>query len=141
MRVYDTGHECERDKENITSIQRRFSRKGRANRIEWWLTLLVSLFVLHVIATLFGALTKTFPQVGVLFTVLFAIAVFFALWLCFATSVRRCHDLTKSGGWLFVFIIPIIGTLPVLVVLGSFRGSTGPNCFGPNPRNTLDADL
>lgn len=97
--------------------------------------------MLGVAAAFLGAVAETFPQVEVLFGFLFFIAFLGAIWICVATSVRRCHDAGMSGWWIVVFIIPILGTLLALFVLGFLGGTPGSNRYGQNPRNTLDTDL
>jgi uncharacterized membrane protein YhaH (DUF805 family) len=49
-----------------------------------------------------------------------------------AVSVRRLHDIDKSGWWLFLILIPIIGAV-VLLVWFCTRGTMGSNRFGPDP--------
>ena len=50
-----------------------------------------------------------------------------------AVSVRRLHDQDKSGWWILIGFVPLIGAiwLFVLYVLESTRG---PNRFGPDPK-------
>ena len=49
-----------------------------------------------------------------------------------ALAVRRLHDLDRSGWWLLVGFVPIVGTI-VLLVWFCTRGTEGPNRFGPDP--------
>jgi len=46
-----------------------------------------------------------------------------------AAAVRRVHDSNKSGTFLLLALIPLIGWIPVLIALVS-EGTTGPNRFG-----------
>ena len=46
-----------------------------------------------------------------------------------AVSVRRLHDIDRSGWWLLVILIPLIGAL-MLIYWGVQRGTDGPNRFG-----------
>ena len=50
-----------------------------------------------------------------------------------ATAVKRYHDRDKSGWWILVSLVPLIGPLWTAVELGFFRGTSGPNRFGPDP--------
>ena len=47
-------------------------------------------------------------------------------------SVRRLHDTDRSGWWLLIGLIPLIGAIVLLVFMCS-RGTAGPNRFGPAP--------
>lgn len=49
-----------------------------------------------------------------------------------AVSVRRLHDTDRSGWWLLLWLVPVIGWIVMLVFLVS-RGTQGPNRFGPDP--------
>jgi uncharacterized membrane protein YhaH (DUF805 family) len=51
-----------------------------------------------------------------------------------AVSVRRLHDIGKSGWMILLNLIPLIGTIWILVLM--IRDSTpGENEYGPNPKN------
>jgi uncharacterized membrane protein YhaH (DUF805 family) len=49
-----------------------------------------------------------------------------------AVSVRRMHDLDKSGWWLLLAFIPIVGAI-VLLIWFCTAGTPGLNRFGPDP--------
>ena len=49
-----------------------------------------------------------------------------------AVSVRRLHDTDRSGWWLLIVLIPLIGII-LLIVWFASRGTTGPNRFGEDP--------
>nr|MBA2815795.1 Inner membrane protein YhaH [Candidatus Pantoea persica] len=46
-------------------------------------------------------------------------------------GVRRLHDLDRSGWWLLMMLIPLVGKL--LLIYFCLRGTAGPNRFGPDP--------
>jgi uncharacterized membrane protein YhaH (DUF805 family) len=49
-----------------------------------------------------------------------------------AVSVRRLHDRDKSGWFLLLIFIPLVGAI-ILIVWFCTRGTMGPNRFGPDP--------
>ena len=53
-----------------------------------------------------------------------------------AIGVRRLHDLDRTGWWLFLSLIPLIGAI-VLLVWFCTKGTAGPNRFGPDPLATV----
>ncbi len=53
-----------------------------------------------------------------------------------AVAIRRLHDLDRSGWWVFLVCIPLIGAI-VLIIWYCSRGTVGPNRFGPDPLATL----
>ena len=56
-----------------------------------------------------------------------------------AVSVRRLHDLDRTGWWLLLAFIPLIGSI-ILIVWFCTRGTPGPNRFGPDPLGRLRTD-
>ncbi|MDG4768408.1 DUF805 domain-containing protein [Solwaraspora sp. WMMD406] len=51
-----------------------------------------------------------------------------------AVGVRRLHDTDRSGWWLLIALIPIVGAI-VLLVFFVLDGTHGPNRFGPDPKD------
>jgi uncharacterized membrane protein YhaH (DUF805 family) len=49
-----------------------------------------------------------------------------------AVSVRRLHDLDRSGWWVLLGLIPLVGVI-ILIIWNCQRGTIGPNRFGPDP--------
>ncbi|SFC93087.1 DUF805 domain-containing protein [Tropicimonas isoalkanivorans] len=115
-----------------TCIQKYVQFSGRARRPEyWWFALfnfLGSIISQMIDRLLFG------PDVGVL-AAIWGLAL---LLPSIAVGVRRLHDLEKSGWWLLIALIPIIGFL-VLLYWFVQKGTEGPNRFGPEPRMVGDA--
>jgi len=60
--------------------------------------------------------------------------VFFLVmyWISFAATVRRLHDIDKSGWWILIALIPIVGSI-ILLVWAVRQGDQGPNRFGADP--------
>ena len=49
-----------------------------------------------------------------------------------AVGARRLHDIDRSGWWLLIGFIPLIGLI-VLIVFFATRGQAGANRFGADP--------
>ncbi|WP_202406075.1 FAD-binding protein [Hufsiella ginkgonis] len=60
------------------------------------------------------------------------------LWAILGTSVKRLHDLNRSGYWLFAVIIPVAGPLWLLYCLGFKKGNKHINRFGRVPGTAAD---
>lgn len=54
-------------------------------------------------------------------------------WIGFALYVKRCHDRDRSGWFVLILLIPVVGPLWLWIELGLLRGTMGPNRFGPDP--------
>lgn len=51
-----------------------------------------------------------------------------------AVTVRRMHDINKSGWWILVGLIPLVGGIWLIILL-STDSTIGENQFGPNPKS------
>ncbi|WP_375691471.1 DUF805 domain-containing protein [Pseudooceanicola sp. LIPI14-2-Ac024] len=111
---------------------------GRAKRPEfWWFVLFVILagLVVGILdAMLFGASDAASAAAGYSvqsepLSALFALAVFLPY---LAVAVRRLHDIDKSGWWVLIGLIPLVGWI-VLLIFYVRRGTEGDNRFGPEP--------
>ena len=56
-----------------------------------------------------------------------------ATWISIAVAVKRYHDRNKSGWWVLIVLVPVIGGLWYLIECGFLRGTAGPNDYGPDP--------
>ena len=56
-----------------------------------------------------------------------------AFWISLAVGVKRWHDRNKSGWWMLIILVPVIGSLWYLIECGFLKGTTGPNTYGPDP--------
>jgi uncharacterized membrane protein YhaH (DUF805 family) len=55
-------------------------------------------------------------------------------WCGGVITVKRWHDLDKSGVWALLGFIPIAGWIGQTVMCSFSNGTPGPNRFGPAPR-------
>ena len=86
---------------------------GRARRREYWMFILFN-FVIGFFLGIIDGLLGTFnaeAQVGLLGT-LYSL---FVLIPSIALSVRRLHDIGRTGWWLLIAFIPFIGAIVLLV--------------------------
>jgi uncharacterized membrane protein YhaH (DUF805 family) len=99
---------------------------GRAARSEYWYWVLFVILVSMVTAILDAALFP-FNQVSPLNS----IAALVLLLPGIAVAVRRLHDMDHAGWWVLIALTGI-GALALLVWF-CFKGTDGPNRFGPDP--------
>jgi FAD/FMN-containing dehydrogenase len=59
-------------------------------------------------------------------------------WALFSTTIKRLHDSNKSGFWLWLVLIPVLGPLVLIYLLGFKRGSFYSNRFGVVPNSAPD---
>ena len=94
--------------------------EGRAGREEFWMFSLINLLIsigLHFISGVLGGiynLAVLLPSLGV--------------------GARRLHDTGRSGWWLLLLLVPVIGII-VLIVFWVQESRAGSNEHGPSPTN------
>jgi len=97
-----------------------FTFNGRASRSAyWWFALF--LFIIAIVLDIVGAAAGTKAIQYLVDLVIFVLSL--------ALQVRRLHDTNRSGFWWFIAIIPIVGSI-VLLVFNCLPGTPGPNKFG-----------
>jgi uncharacterized membrane protein YhaH (DUF805 family) len=106
---------------------------GRAQRMEYWMFHLVNLIIGLLFAALDGVLgldsNVDLLKIGLL-QGLYSLVVLLPSW---GVAVRRLHDTGRSGWWLLIAIIPVIGWI-VLIVFLATDGDRQPNAYGPDPK-------
>ena len=118
---------------------------GRARRKEYWMfTLFHIIFAIAAIAidSIIGTAID-----GVGYGLFYLVYVLALLVPGLAVSVRRLHDIGKSGWMILVGMIPIVGSIWLLVLMVT-EGQPGENEYGPDPKSnenpigeTLDGHL
>ncbi|XOV88803.1 MAG: DUF805 domain-containing protein [Pseudomonadota bacterium] len=109
--------------------------EGRARRKEYWIFVLINLVVSLILAVIDSATGSYDPESGLgLLGTLYALGVFLP---SVTVAVRRLHDTDRSGWWLLLVFLPIIGFL-VLLVFMVLPGTPGDNRFGVDPLTLPD---
>jgi uncharacterized membrane protein YhaH (DUF805 family) len=103
---------------------------GRSRRKEYWMFFLFNTLVGILLSAAGVAVKLGMISAGLYFIYLMAVLV-----PSLAVSVRRLHDLGKSGWLLLIVLIPIVGPL-ILLVMMALEGNPGANQYGPNPKLT-----
>jgi uncharacterized membrane protein YhaH (DUF805 family) len=118
----------------LTAIKKYADFSGRARRTEYWMFVLFNVIFAIVAIVLDNFLGTASEEVGYgLFYGLFSLAIILPTW---AVTVRRLHDVGKSGWWIFISLIPLIGGI-WLFVLTLTDSDSGDNQYGPNPKMDL----
>jgi len=100
---------------------------GRATRSHYWFFTLINFLVLMFL--LFVPALMGAQDIGAILYVIYGLS---ATIPAFAVSVRRLQDIGKSGWFLLLYLIPLIGAIVLLVWL--CRDSDSDNQYGPNPK-------
>ena len=110
---------------------------GRASRSEYWWFVLFN-FIVNIVTfvidlTLGSMITYDMGYVGF-------IALLALLLPSISVSVRRLHDIGKSGWWILIGIIPIVNFIGIFVILvfTLMEGEEQPNQYGNVHTNTFE---
>lgn len=115
----------------ILPLKRYAEFSGRSRRKEYWMYFLFTIIVGIVLGGIDGilGLNAGLGRTGVLGG-LFSLATLIP---SIAVAIRRLHDTDRSGWWLLLVFIPILGWIALLVFYCT-EGTRGPNAFGPDPK-------
>ena len=111
---------------------------GRARRKEYWMFFLISALI-SIVLTLLDILLGTYSveyEAG-LFSGLYSLLILIP---SIAVVVRRLHDTDRSGWWILISLIPLIGVI-VLFVFICLDSQPGTNRFGANPKEAASQTL
>lgn len=102
---------------------------GRARRSEYWYFMLFNILISMGIG-----IVGTFLDLSFL-SMIYSLAIFVP---GIAVAVRRLHDTGRSGFWILIGLIPLIGVIVLIVFL--VEDSKPANQYGPNPK-TQDGSI
>jgi len=105
---------------------------GRARRKEYWIYMLfytIFAIVAIILDNVLGTAGQDTGSSGII-SGLYSLAL---LLPTLAVTVRRLHDVGKSGWWFFISLIPFIGAIWLLVLLAT-DSQPSENKYGPNPK-------
>lgn len=101
---------------------------GRAGRSEFWMFYLVY----FIIGAVFSILMNLVGSITFLYYIIVGLNILVVLGLLMPTlavCVRRLHDIGKGGGWIFINLIPVIGSIWFLILMIK-KGESITNRFG-----------
>jgi uncharacterized membrane protein YhaH (DUF805 family) len=103
---------------------------GRAGRPEYWYFVLFNIIVSFVLGFVDGVLgtVSSGARVGLLGGI-YSLAV---LLPSIGVGIRRLHDINRSGWWLLIGLVPLVGWI-ILIIWAATASDAGPNQYGPGP--------
>jgi uncharacterized membrane protein YhaH (DUF805 family) len=103
---------------------------GRARRKEYWMFFLFNMIIFCVLSVIEDIL-RIAPQTnGSVLASIYALGILIP---GIAVGVRRLHDTNRSGWWLLLALVPLIGSV-VLIVFMVQDSQPGDNKYGQNPK-------
>lgn len=104
---------------------------GRARRKEYWFFTLFNLLIMLVLSIIDGMIGLYSTEAGL--GILSGIYTLALLIPSLAVTVRRLHDIGRTGWWLLIAFIPLIGAL-ILLIFTVLDSKPGSNQYGPDPK-------
>ncbi|MGO4388515.1 DUF805 domain-containing protein [Microvirga sp. 2YAF29] len=98
---------------------------SRASRSEYWFYTLFVILVSIVTGIVDNIVLSGMPITNLITSLALLLP-------CIAVTVRRLHDTDRSGWWILLSFIPLVGAI-VLIVWFCTRGTIGQNRFGADP--------
>ncbi|MCX3395266.1 DUF805 domain-containing protein [Citrobacter amalonaticus] len=99
---------------------------GRARRKEYWMFALINMIICAVLNVIQAVIGMETPYISIIYSLGILLP-------SIAVAIRRLHDTERSGWWLLLSLIPIIGTIVIIVFLCQ-NGTAGANRFGADPK-------
>lgn len=114
----------------MLAFKKAFDFSSRSRRKEYWMFTLFSLIVTFVLGFIDGfaglEIAEGFGILGTIYGLLILIPGL-------SLAVRRLHDTGKSGWWLLIALIPLIGAI-VILIFAVQDSEPQPNKYGQNPK-------
>ena len=107
--------------------------EGRARRKEYWIFFLFCVVISMALALIdetMGWIAELDDEEFGFLSTLYSLAIIIP---GLAVLVRRLHDTDRSGWWVLIALIPLIGAI-ILLVFTALAGHPGDNRFGPDPK-------
>jgi uncharacterized membrane protein YhaH (DUF805 family) len=119
----------------VEALRKYATFTGRARRKEFWFFQLFVLLIGIALSLADRGLGVLDDETGLgVLSGIFSLAMFLPN---LAVSVRRLHDTDRSGWWLLLCFVPLIGIV-VLLVFFCLDGTRGTNRFGDDPKGAGD---
>jgi uncharacterized membrane protein YhaH (DUF805 family) len=107
-----------------------FTFTGRSRRKAYWMFVLFNIIALVLVNFIDNALGLAGQGGYGPLSTIYGLAVFIP---GLALAVRRLHDTGRSGWWMLIALLPVIGGI-VLIVFFVLDSQPGTNQYGPNPK-------
>lgn len=113
--------------ESMPPLRLYFGFHGRVSRRQFWFYGVFALIGMALLGQALLGIARVPPRSADL------VVNLLLLWPALAVSVKRWHDRDKSGWWVLLNLLPVVGWLWALIDNGFVRGTPGPNRYGEDP--------
>jgi uncharacterized membrane protein YhaH (DUF805 family) len=120
-----------------------FRFRGRLNRAAFWRLKIFAILLNAVghaaVVPMMGHVPRGLPPgellqaIGPAPIAILLVLLVVVTWILLAAGVRRWHDRDKSGWWMLLNVIPVVGTVWYMIECGFLPGTQGANRYGADP--------
>lgn len=119
----------------LAALKKYADFSGRARRKEYWFFALFNFLITLALIFVDVSIGGLSPEAGLgMFSGLYSLGVLIP---SIAVTVRRLHDSDKTGWWILIGLIPLIGAIVMLVFM-VIDGTPGNNSYGSDPKGQQD---
>ncbi|WP_227396005.1 DUF805 domain-containing protein [Jeotgalibacillus aurantiacus] len=104
---------------------------GRARRKEFWMFNLINFLIVLALSVV-----ELVLEIPAFLSGIYSLAIILP---SLAVTVRRLHDIGKSGWWILISLVPLVGAIILLVF--ECLDSVPDNQYGPNPKSGAASDI
>lgn len=125
----------------IKVLKNYFNFEGRARRKEYWIYTLIQAII--VILLVIGAGTSSASshyRGSSSFEIILGLYLLATFLPTIAVTVRRLHDTDRSGWWILIYWLPLLGPI-FLLIFTILPGTQGDNTYGSDPLDDFYDDL
>lgn len=117
-------------------VSRKTFRRARLGFVLAYASLYLLIFQLQHDAQARLAHAITAHSAAYVLSELAALLLAFGLifWCGVVVTIKRWHDVGRSGFWALLGFVPVVGWIGQTVMCGLINGTRGPNRYGPAPR-------
>lgn len=123
----------------LLPLKRYADFSGRSRRKEYWMFVL-GIFIAAILLSIIESAMGMAGMIGGAYGPLTAIFFLAILVPSIVVQVRRFHDQDKSGWFVLLALIPLLGSIAVFIFM-CLSGTRGPNRFGPDPKDPTSAEV
>jgi uncharacterized membrane protein YhaH (DUF805 family) len=105
---------------------------GRSRRKEYWMFTLLAIGI-YIVASILDRIAGMNGMIAGRYGPITVLVALGLLVPSLAVSIRRLHDSDRSGWWLLLGLVPMVGEIIVLVFM-VLKGTRGDNRFGADPK-------
>ncbi len=120
----------------LTALQKYLVLEGRSSRLEYWYFMMIHFIISAGLWSLSNMVAATSETLSLVLIAIYFLYSLLVLVPTITITVRRLHDLGRSGWNLLLFFIPLFGSLILLVWLAT-EGEWEDNFYGKHQRPQL----